>query len=309
MNKFIVVCGFFVFVTAAEANNPLSESEILAQRGDGVVTRDTFAVRAEKIPNENRFATLRNKNRLRDLINTLLLQAQLTSDARKAGFDKEKVIIERMKLAAEVELAQAWLEHYVKVQPEADYEMLATEYYLLNKDTILTSPKVDVSHILISTEERSAEEALELAESLYQQLTENPGQFDEMVLNHSEDPSAASNKGQFKNVMNGDMVKPFEDVAFTMQEGEISAPVKTVYGYHIMRLDAFKAPRKMEFEEVKTRLIETERKQHEQRVRREYLETLTGQDVKMTEEALLEVIKTQFGEDYVDSSGDVPETE
>lgn len=309
MNKFIVGFVFLFFLVTAHANSSLDDSEILARRGDGVVTQETFAVRAEKIPAENRYTALRNKNRLRDLINTLLLQAQLTSDARNAGFDKQQIIIDRMKLAAEVELAAAWLEHYVKVQPAADYEMLAREYYLLNQDSIVSSPKVDVSHILISTEERSDEEALELANSLYQQLTENPGQFDQLVLTQSEDPSAASNKGKFKNVMKGDMVKSFEDTAFAMQEGEISAPVKTVYGYHIIRLDAFMAPKKMDFEEVKTRLIETERRQHEQRVRRDYLESLTGQEVIMTEEALLEAVKKQFGEDFVDSPDDGPETE
>jgi len=309
VNKFVFVFGFLVFLSHAQANSSMDESEILAQRGDGVVTQATFAARAAKIPAEHRRATLRDGKRLKDLINTLLLQSQLTSEARAAGFDKEKVIIDRMELAAEVELAQAWLEHYVATQPDADYEMMAREYYLLNQDTILSSPKVDVSHILISTEDRSDEAAITLADSVYQQLMESPGQFDELVLTHSEDPSAASNKGKFKNVMKGDMAKPFEDTAFALKEGEISAPVKTSYGYHIIRQDAYLAPKKIDFDDVKARLIENERKQHNERVRRNHLEDLTGQDVIMTEEALLELVKAQFGEDFLESSDDGPETE
>lgn len=283
----------------SEAADTEDAKEILAQRGNGIVTQQMFTARADKIPADIREPTLRNGNRLRDVINGMLLRAQLAADAREAGFDQNQVIIDRMKLAADYELAEAWLQHYVDSQPEADYEQLARETFLLRQENMVSEPKIDVSHILVSTKERSDEEAKALADDVYQQLLSDPNLFAELVTKYSEDPSATSNHGSFKAVNKGDMVKPFEDAAFALTEGEISSPVKTEFGYHIIRLDAHIPPEKMEFEDVKVQLIETERKKHDERLKVDYLESLTSLDVHMTEEQLGEMVSRQFGEKYV----------
>lgn len=304
MSKKSVVLGLLFFILTAQAKDPVDESEILAQRGKGVVTQAAFAARAERIPAKDRLATLRDKKRVQNLINTMLLQTQLVSDAREAGFDQEQIVKDRMQLAAEVELAEAWMTFYVESQPTADYEVLAHEYYLLHQDEIVTSPMVNVSHILISTDKHSDEEAQALADSLSQQLESDSKSFDELVLTYSEDPSARSNKGKFTNVKKGDMVRAFEVQAFQMEEGEISAPVRTQYGYHIIRLDAKIAPEQLSFDEVKWRLIENERKKHDDRITENYISELSSLDVKMTQAALEKMVREQFGEDYVDPQVD-----
>ena len=283
---------------SAYAEETLDEKEILAQRGNGTVTQKAFSARADRIPADIRFSTLRNGNRLRDLINNMLLRAQMAADARAAGFDKEPMVVDRMQLAAEQELGDAWLQHYVASQPEADYEQLARETYELNKESLLSSPKIDVSHILISTSERSDEDALLLVNSVHQQVVETPASFDELAIEYSEDPSVSSNKGSFTKVSKGDMVQRFEDAAFALQVGEISAPVKTEYGYHIIRLDGYYEPQMMTFDEVKTQLIKSERDKHRDRIRRDYMESLTSLDVQMTEAQLTEMVRRQFGEEY-----------
>jgi len=284
------------------ADDSGSDLDVLATRGKGVVTQDEFAARADKIPADARVATLRNQNRLRDVINSLLLRAQLAADAKDAGFDKEKIVIDRMQLAAENELAEAWLEHYVDMQPEADYEKLARENFLLTQDSAYSSPKINVSHILVSSKERPDENARALADDIHKQLLTNPELFSELVTKYSEDPSAASNHGSFEGVKKGDMVKDFEDTAFALKPGEISTPVKTQYGYHIIRLDAYFPPEKQQFEDVKIQLVEKERKKHDDRIKRDYLDTLTSLDAHMTEEQLEEMISRLIGEKPVDQA-------
>ncbi len=298
--KILLIAPLLVGFSCEAADDSGNDLDILAQRGNGVVTQEMFTARADKIPADIREPTLRNGNRLRDVINDMLLHAQLAADAREAGFDKGKIVVDRMQLAADNELAEAWLEHYIDMQPEANYEQLAREEFLLNQDKAFSPPKIDVSHILISTKERSDADAQALAEEIYQQLLTDPDLFDEKVTEYSEDPSASSNHGSFKGVKKGDMVKPFEVTAFALQPGEISAPVKTEYGYHIIRLDAYIPPQKLEFEDVKTQLIEKERKKHKDRVRRDYLEALTSLDVHMSEEQLGEMVSRQFGEKSID---------
>ena len=299
----LIIISLLFQVQNLHAESSTVENEILASRGKGVVTQVDFSARADKIPEDIRRETLRDRNRLRDVVNSMLLHAQLAADAREAGFDKEQIIIERMRLAADAELAIAWIDQYIAMQPGADYEKLAYENYQLNKDTYLSSPKLDVSHILISTSERSDTDAEVMANEIFLQVTEDPELFNELVLSHSEDPSASSNKGMFRNVNKGDMVKEFEDVAFAMEAGEISRPVKTDYGYHIIRVDNHIKSRQLGFDAVKLQLIDDEKKRHEDRIKLDYLGSLTSLDVQMTKEALEEMVSRLFGEDYTEAPG------
>lgn len=301
--KFILVP---VVISLLSANLALAaestDKDILASRGEGSVTQEDFSARADRIPANIRRSTLRDGKRLQDVINAMLLQSQLATAARAAGFDKGKVVQDRMRLAADSELANAWLDHYVDMQPDGDYEAMAREYYELNKDTMMSTPAIDVSHILISTTERSPDEAAEIAAEIEQRLKDDPNQFDALILEYSDDPSAASNKGHFKAVKKGDMVKPFEETAFALQAGEISAPVETNFGLHIIRLDAHLPATQMTYEDAKDRLIASERARHRERIKNSYLTELTNQNVNMTEEALEVMVKRQFGENYQDES-------
>ncbi|MCW8926567.1 MAG: peptidylprolyl isomerase [Xanthomonadales bacterium] len=285
------------------------QTEVLAQRGNGVITQSAFAARVAKIPRDQRQQALRDQSRLQDMINVMLINAQLAADARATGFDDEQIVVDRMKLAAESELAAAWLDHYVQSQPAADYELLAREYYLVNQDKMMSPAKFDASHILITTQERDDEDAKALADSLYDQLIENPSKFDQFVIEYSEDPKARSNKGRYTSIGPGEMVKAFEETALALKEGEISPPIKSSFGYHIIRLDAHIAPSQRSFDEVKAQLIERQRKMHEDRLKRDYLGTLTSLDVEMTKEALDEMFRSQFGDEIFESPGNTPETE
>ena len=312
MNIRLLILGISLSVISPQVLSVEEEQvqmDVLAQRGKGVVSQSAFAARIEKIPKEQRQSTLRDQSRLQDMINLLLINAQLAEDAREAGFETEQIVVDRMKLAAESELAAAWLDHYVQSQPAADYEQLAREYYLVNQDKMTSPAKFDASHILITTQERGENDAGQLADSLYGQLVENPLKFDQLVTEFSEDPKASSNKGKYKSIGAGKMVKEFEEAALALKEGEISSPVKSSFGYHFIRLDARIAPSKRSFDEVKVQLIDRQRKMHEDRLKRDYLSRLTSLDVDMTKEALDKMFRRQFGDEFFESPGSAEETE
>ena len=84
-----------------------------------------------------------------------------------------------------------------------------------------------------------------------------------------------------------------------MEPGEISGPVKTQYGFHIIRLDALEPARKQSFEEVRGRLVEQMRSRHSEAAEVDYLSTLASEEVVLTEDALREMVVRQFGADAV----------
>lgn len=264
--------------------------EPLASRGDVTVTHREFDARMSLIPKKDRAPFLRDSSRLERVLSELLVQKQLAADARAADFDEDELIQLRMKLAADAELARAWLEHYIDLQGDADYEALAHEQYLKDPSIYKTQPSIDVSHILVSTSERDVEAAEALAKDVYAQLEADPDAWDSLVMAHSEDPSVINNGGTFNGVRRGDMVKPFETAAFALESGQISEPVRTQYGFHIIRLDARHESEQMDFESVKNQLVEQQRNTHRERVRVDYLNRLGSVETAMTEEAVLKML-------------------
>ena len=294
--KLVYVMIFILTLICSTYAIAQSDTEVLAKRGKGVVTQDSFAARVDKIPSRSRVEALRNSSRLRDVINVLLMRAQLAADAHAAGFDKQAVVQERMRLAAEKELGDAWLLHYVESQPGADFEALAHEYYLLNKADLMSPAKIDVSHILISSSGRGKEEAKEIADEVRLKLVTDPALFEELVMQYSDDPSKSSNNGKFTGIGKGEMAKPFEDAAFALPDGGISEPVYTQYGYHIILLDKHIPAEQQSFAEVKGKLMQNERNRHSTRIQEDYIGRLSSEDVEMSQAALEEMVKRTVGD-------------
>lgn len=297
LQKLSLFCAVMLPWAAMAQEQLNSESaDALASRGAAAVTHLEFDARMSLIPEADRAPFLRDAGRLEKVVAELLLQKQLAADARQAGFLNEDLVRTRMEMAATAELARAWLEHYINQQGDADYEALAREQYQLQPERFKSRPSIDVSHILISTDGRTVDEAEQIANDIRARLTEDPDAWDALVTEFSEDPSVADNRGKFSGVKAGDMVKRFETVAFALETGQISEPVRTQYGFHIIRLDAKHEPRQLDFDTVKARLMEQQRDQHRERIRVDYIEQLSTLETRMSEADLRKALGRYFKE-------------
>lgn len=90
-------------------------------------------------------------------------------------------------------------------------------------------------HILLPTDGNDSEQ-FEKAQSLIEELN-NGADFAELAKLHSQDPGSASNGGSLGEVEIGAMVPEFEEAAFALDVGAISEPVKSQFGYHIIKVD------------------------------------------------------------------------
>jgi len=97
-------------------------------------------------------------------------------------------------------------------------------------------------HILIEVnDERSEDDALALANSIEAQLKDG-GDFAELAKENSDDIASANQGGELGFVGRGVFVPEFEEALFSMAVGDVSAPVKSDFGYHIIELEEVKAP-------------------------------------------------------------------
>lgn len=293
----------FVFVTEVMAQEPGSPAELgtstdpLAVMGDVVLTQGELDAALSKIPDDKRLAFVRDGSKVEQMVRNLLRSKALAHEAVKAGYDREPMVSMRLELARESALAAEWLNKVVADAPAVDYEALAEEQYLVNPEAWKTEDRVDVSHILISTETRSDKEAKDLVGYVWQLVTLDPSRFDEMVEEYSEDPSKASNGGRFKSVKRNDMVVNFEKVAFSLQNpGDISAPTETPYGYHIIRLNEKMPGEIPSFESVKERAMKQAQAEYHDEYRVKYMKQLMAENIVLQDGAAEALAKRYFGE-------------
>src|SRR5690606_3491238 len=98
--------------------------------------------------------------------------------------------------------------------------------------------EVEVSHIVIAPEIFPENEQKVIDElNNYKKEIEEGASFATKAILYSQDPGSASNGGLIQNVKRGQMVPEFDAVVFNLQEGEISEPFKTDFGYHIAFLE------------------------------------------------------------------------
>ena len=117
------------------------------------------------------------------------------------------------------------------------------QYYQENKENFTQPEERNVRHILITSEgsgmgsERSQMDAKIEAERLLQKI-EQGTDFSQLAKEYSEDPGTKDNGGLLTITRGGGFVQEFEDAAFNLVEGEVSpSPVKTQYGYHIIKVE------------------------------------------------------------------------
>lgn len=136
-----------------------------------------------------------------------------------------------------------------------------SRYYTENAARYTTPEERRASHILIAADKSlpaaEREKAKARAEALLAELSKNPGSFAELAKKNSQDPGSAVKGGDLDFFGRGAMVKPFEDVAYSLKVGETSGIVETDFGYHIIRVTDKRGGDKRSFDSVRSE-IETE---------------------------------------------------
>jgi len=169
------------------------------------------------------------------------------------------------------------------VVTEAD----AKKYYDENIQEFQVPEKVRASHILISTKPTDPNadpnqvkvQAKSKAEDLLKKAKEG-ADFAALAKENSSCPSAAQG-GDLGSFPRGQMVKPFEDVAFALKVGQISDLVETQFGYHIIKVTEHQDPNQVTFDKAQTNIINELTQQKKQEGARKYVDSLR-QSAKIT---------------------------
>ena len=130
------------------------------------------------------------------------------------------------------------------------------QYYKENIERFRSNEERKSSHILISFDDEVIEDAaLEQSKDILLRIKGGES-FEELAQEFSDDSGSATNGGDLGWAEPGLFVSEFDQVLYALEIGEISDPVKTQFGYHIIRLDDVKEGRKKEFAEIEEELTD-----------------------------------------------------
>jgi peptidyl-prolyl cis-trans isomerase C len=130
----------------------------------------------------------------------------------------------------------------------------AKEYYAKNEKRFQVKERAKARHILIkvdkSADDAAVKEAKKKIDAIYKQAKKKGTNFADLAKEKSEGPSAPRG-GDLGWFGKGRMVKEFEEAAFTMTPGQLSMPLKTQFGWHVLKLEERETAGQKKFDEVK----------------------------------------------------------
>jgi peptidyl-prolyl cis-trans isomerase D len=135
--------------------------------------------------------------------------------------------------------------------------------YASNLDRYRTGERVMARHILLMTQNKSADDTKKLEAKAADLLKQVKGgaDFAELAKKNSDDPGSAPKGGDLGWVTKGQMVPNFENTAFSLKKGETSNVIKTEYGFHIVQVTDREDARVKPFDEIKAELATESKKQ------------------------------------------------
>lgn len=265
----------FFLVTSGNIQAEVVEKVIAVVNGEIILLSELDSiVKPIVVDNKNKFEGEEGKKKLKelknDILNRMIEEKLIVQEAKEKNIEVSKGEIEnalketknRFTSESEFEktlksqgmtldrlkervkenlMAQRLMGSEVKSKVLVDDKEIE-EFYKNHKDEFKEPDKIRVSHILVKVKEKDDEEkALKKINEILGKfrLTEvEAGKFAELAMEFSEDESTKEKGGNLGILKKGDMVKEFENAAFSLKEGEFSNIVKTPLGFHIIKLDA-----------------------------------------------------------------------
>ena len=178
------------------------------------------------------------------VVNELINQYLITKQAYNEKLDLDQKVINLVKKSQDKILAKYWLNNYIK--NETKEEKIKTFYNNYLK-SFQKYKEANASHILVKNNEE--------ARAIIKKIN-NKSKFSELAKTHSTGPSG-KNGGNLGWFGPGQMVKEFEQATFSLEKGEVSQePVKTKFGFHIIKLNDIRDAKPKKLNEIKQNIID-----------------------------------------------------
>lgn len=264
MHRILSALAAALVVLAADciAQSANSADDVLAENASVKLTRADYETDLLRVPPEMRAEFAASPKRLTTMLNTLLVDKTLAKEARDTGLDRDPEVSRRLALEIDRFLAQAMvgkIERDAAAEfdaKQAEFMATARETYVLQGQKFRNPEQLSASHILFDPAKHGGSDAAQaLAKETRAKILAG-ADFAKLAAELSDDPNGRSEGGRLGWFTARQMDPQFAKAAFELKKvGEVSEPVQSSFGWHLIRLDGRKPAQQMSFEDASKQIM------------------------------------------------------
>ncbi len=248
-----LTCLAMLIANIAIAQDSTGENKTLAKIGKYTLTLKEFNEQIKSLPPQLQMAIASNPQLKEQFLNRWVDLTLMAIEARKEGYQNRPDVKKRIEDMTNALLAQEYMRKNIADPAKVSEEELK-KYYEAHKSQFVEKEKVKARHILIkvpsNANKKEWEAAKKKALEIRQKLLKGED-FATLAKRYSDDPGSKNRGGELGYFQKGQMVPEFEKAAFSLKKGEISKPVKTTFGYHIIQVQDRTKAKEKSFDQVK----------------------------------------------------------
>ena len=252
--RILLISTFFILLAHGPllAENQPKNDEILAQVGDSRLTASRLAMMIDLMPPQIQVMLRSNEQMKKELINRWVEINLIVQEALAAKIDQDPVVMLKIDEMRNRILVEMLISKKLDTGTEVPPEEIAA-YYAAHSSEYEQGEQVQAQHILIRLDADAGAAEQEKARksiAMIQERLKKGDSFADLAAQYSEDPGSKNKGGNLGYFGRGQLVKEFEDACFATKPGEISEPVRTGFGWHLVHVLDRKAPEKLALEQV-----------------------------------------------------------
>ena len=245
--------------------------------GELALTLQDYRAYLERVPEDQRDEFSASMERVSKTVESLWIQRRIAAKAQAEGLAADPLVAARLRQAQEQVLLEAYGRKLEKDMKYPDLLPRAREVYATERERFKVTPRVHVQHILVDTKCRKRDAALKRAAEIRAQVVAGKEDFTAVARRESDDPSADKNGGDLGMSPPSAFEEQFRvGVAKLTKPGEVSQPIETRFGFHIVRLVEREPERTRPFEEVKDEIIAAEKQNLLNRARSDLVKSVAN---------------------------------
>ena len=288
ITRLVLVLGLAAAMSAYAAD------PVLARNAWAEVKKSDLDAELVRFPVDQHFEFLSSRERIAKMVENILVTKTLAAQAKEQGIDKEPATQGEILNQAERVLARRRIEAFDRDLKLPDLEKRAAEIYKLEPERFRDNAVYETAHIMVDTKCRPKDEALARAEKAFAEVQSGKLGFAEGAERYSDDVTTNKKGGIIDPVTLDRLTGEYAEAVKKLKPGEITPPVATPFGYHVVKLLSVKQGRQYSYNEVKKKLLEELTQNYVKEQRTLYLEKIKGDpSLKVNVEAL-DAIKTDI---------------
>ena len=272
---------------------PLGVDAVVAERGAAVLTLGEIDAKVRTMPPEMRGGYLSDPDRIARLVDSMLIAEQVAIEARKQQLDSNAEYQADLALLGTELLSGRLVRAHVESVKAPNFDNLAQERYLADSKQFTPPPKREFRQVLLSTNGRDEAAAKDVAKKIYDRAKAGED-FEALIAEYAKSEGKHLASGTVDNTDESQLDTTFAIAMHGLKKvGDLVGPVRSRFGYHVIRLEKVQTFPTPSFEQVKDSMVTQMRNRFLEEEKNRFLNRYSQLDTKL-DHTVINTLPTRY---------------